>query len=374
MKSFIRSRFLLPLVVAVIQVAGAFHETTHEPSGRDLDGWGFALLLAGPVVLTIRRYRPREVLAFVFATMLAYHWLDYPPGPVAIALVVAFVSAFFHGYRVFAWAMLGLTYFSVFWLGWLLGIEPRPEFDAAFGAAAWMLAFFAFFEVGRGRRERAIEASRVRREERKRRASEERLRIAQELHDVLGHNLSLINVQAGSALHLMEERPEQARTALAAIKDASNDALRDLRSALDVLRDGEEAPRSPTPDLSDLDDLMDRTATTGLEVRKEVSGEERPLPAGIERAAFRIAQEALTNVTRHAQAQRVTISVVYRPDELLVSIADDGRGAANVEGGTGIEGMRDRATALGGDLHAGSGPVGGFVVKARLPIPDGDPA
>lgn len=367
-----RSRFLLPLAVAAIQVLGALHETTHEPPGRELDALGLALLLAGPAALTVRRSHPREVLAFVFVTVLAYHWIDYPEGPVAIAQIVAFVATFFHGYRVFAWTMLGLTYFSVFWLGWLLGIEPRPEFDAAFGAAAWMLAFFAFFEVGRGRRERAIEAARVRSEERKRRASEERLRIARELHDVLGHNLSLINVQAGSALHLIEERPEQARTALAAIKEASNEALHDLRSVLEILREGgEEAPRSPTPGLGGLDDLVERTRIAGLDVQKEVVGDERALPAGIERAAFRIVQEALTNVTRHADAHRVTIGLSYLPDALEVTVTDDGRGAATSEGGSGIDGMRERAVALGGELEAGPDPGGGFRVHARLPVSEG---
>jgi hypothetical protein len=178
--AFFRSRFLLPLVIAVIQVSGAFH--VHGAPVEPLDPFGVGLLLAGPGALTVRRWFPREVLAFVFVTTLTFHWLDYPEAPIFLSLIAAFTSAFFHGHRLFAWVTLGLTYLSFFWLGYWIGIEPRPALDQAFGAAAWMLAFFAFFEVGRGRRERAMEVARVRREESKRRASEERLRIARELH------------------------------------------------------------------------------------------------------------------------------------------------------------------------------------------------
>jgi signal transduction histidine kinase len=365
--AFFRSRYLLPFVIAVIQVSGAFH--VHGGAVPVLDPFGIGLLLAGPGALTVRRWFPRETLAFVFVTTLTFHWLDYSDAPVFLSLIAAFTSAFFHGHRLFAWVTLGLTYLSFFWLGYWIGIEPRPEIDQAFGAAAWMLAFFAFFEVGRGRRERAIEASRVRREESKRRASEERLRIARELHDVLGHNLSLINVQAGSALHVMEERPEQARSALQAIKDASNDALGDLRSVLDILREGEEVPRAPMPSLTDLDDLIENTRKAGLEASKRVVGEARHLPANIERAAFRIAQEALTNVVRHADARSAVITVTYGGDALSIEVVDDGKGAVDITEGNGIAGMRERATSLRGEMTAGAKPGGGFRVWARLPLP-----
>jgi signal transduction histidine kinase len=369
--AFFRSRYLLPFVIAVIQVAGAFH--AHGGAEPVLDPFGIGLLLAGPGALTVRRWLPRETLAFVFVTTLTYHWLDYPEAPIFLSLIAAFVSAFFHGHRLFAWVTLGLTYFSFFWLGYLLSVEPRPHLDQAFGAAAWMLAFFAFFEVGRGRRERAMEAARVRREESKRRASEERLRIARELHDVLGHNLSLINVQAGSALHVMEERPEQARSALQAIKEASNEALGDLRSVLDVLREGEDVPRAPMPSLTDLDDLIENTRNAGLEVSKRVAGEPRRLPPNLERAAFRIAQEALTNVVRHADAATATVNVEYLDDALLLEVTDDGKGPASIDEGNGIAGMRERAASLNGELDAGPKSGGGFRVRARLPFPKEEP-
>jgi len=216
-------------------------------------------------------------------------------------------------------------------------------------------------ELGRTRAEQA----RVRAEQQRRQASEERLRIARELHDVLGHHLSLINVQAGVGLHLMDEQPEQARTALVAIKQASAEALREVRSVLGVLRaQDEQAPRTPAPSLANLaalaDDAGARTVTEGVP---------RALPAELDRAAYRIAQEALTNVRRHAgPAASARVTIGYAPDALTVRVADDGIGGL-AEDGNGIAGMRARAVALGGTLTAGPADGSGFLVEARLPLP-----
>jgi signal transduction histidine kinase len=256
-----------------------------------------------------------------------------------------------------------------------------------FGLAAWLLVMAATAEVVATRRAQAAEAERMHREEAARRASEERLQIAQELHDVLAHNISLISVQAGVGLHLLDERPEQARAALAAIKDASREALGELRSVLDVLRrDDDAAPRVPAPALTtDLTTLVTRANTAGVEVGVETTGERRPLAPGVDRAAFRIAQEALTNVTRHAGGAHARVLVAYHDEALTLEIVDDGGaatagahgGAANGGGtagtGNGITGMRERATALGGSLDAGYRPGGGFFVRARLPLHPEDP-
>jgi signal transduction histidine kinase len=191
---------------------------------------------------------------------------------------------------------------------------------------------------------------------------------------VLAHNISLINVQAGVALHLMDEQPGQARSALEAIKQASNDALGELRSVLDVLRQGDEQPpRAPASGLASLDRLVAGAEATGLEVSTRVEGTPRPLPAGTDLAAFRIVQESLTNVTRHAGPASATVLVRYGNDDLTVQVDDDGRGpaAADGAGGNGIRGMRERAAALGGELSAGSRPGGGFRVRARLPLDPG---
>ncbi|MGH9000260.1 MAG: sensor histidine kinase, partial [Acidimicrobiia bacterium] len=221
-------------------------------------------------------------------------------------------------------------------------------------------------------RQRRLDAERTRAEEERRRAGEERMRIARELHDVLAHNISLINVQAGVALHLMDDKPEQARTALAAIKEASGDALREVRSVLGMLRSVDEAaPRHPAPSLSRLGSLVSRAEAAGLRVRVEAEGEARPLPTGLDLAAFRIVQEALTNVARHAGAAGATVRVGYGTDALAIEVEDDGRGQGPPTSrgtGSGIAGMRQRAAALGGTLEAGPRPEGGFRVRAHLPL------
>jgi signal transduction histidine kinase len=238
--------------------------------------------------------------------------------------------------------------------------------------AAWLLVLLGGAEIVRIRRERVAEAAQIREGEALRRASEERLRIARELHDALGHHLSLINVQSGVALHLSEELPAQARSSLSAIKQASKEGLSELRSVLDILRhEGEPAPRSPTSTLARLDDLVSQAAAAGLEVRTETDGVVRPLPFGVDVAAFRIVQEALTNVTRHAGESTATVRVSYGERELTVQVDDEGRNPPPppaARAGTGIIGMRERAVALGGRLEAGPRPGGGFRVRARFPL------
>jgi signal transduction histidine kinase len=191
---------------------------------------------------------------------------------------------------------------------------------------------------------------------------------------VLAHNISLINVQAGVALHLMEEQPAQARTALTAIKAASKDALGELRSVLDILRQVDEGPpRAPTAGLDDLDRLVSGAAAAGIDVRVVTEGTPRPLPPSVDLAAFRIVQEALTNVTRHAGQATATISLSYGDADLTVQVDDDGHGRPAVNGvaaggGNGIPGMKERAAALGGRLDAGPKPDGGFRVRSWLPL------
>jgi signal transduction histidine kinase len=366
--------YLLPLVVGAIQIIGTHFAGLHQPDRLELDALGILLLAAGPASLVLRRRYPVAVLGFVLATTLGYLLLDYPKGPIFLALIVAFVTAVLSGHRIAAVSSLVVGYPSFLWLPHLLGAEPSPTLGQALGVAAWLLLLLASSEIARSRRERALELARTREVEARRRASEERLRIARELHDVLAHNISLINVQAGVALHLMDERPGQARTALAAIKQASNEALGELQSVLDILREGGEAPpRSPTSWLARLGDLVAKTEAAGLRVTMRVEGTARRLPPRVDLAAFRIVQEALTNVARHAGDAHATVRIGYGERDLTVQIDDDGRGAS-VEtpssGGKGISGMRERAGALDGELEAGPRPGGGFRVLARLPMRD----
>jgi signal transduction histidine kinase len=364
--------FLLPLIVAVVQVGITYLAAHRQPEQPELDAWGFILLAAGPGALVFRRRYPATVLGFVLATTLAYSLLDYPRGPIFFALIIAVFAAVMAGRRVAAIGAIVAGYVGFLWGEYLVGTSGPPRLEAALGLGAWLLVLITVAEVGRARRERAHEYARTRAEEAKRRASEERLRIAQELHDVLAHNISLINVQAGVALHLMDQQPGQARTALSAIKQASNDALGELRSVLDILRQGDEtSPLTPATGLSHLNDLVRKANATGIEVGAHIEGDPRSLPAGTDLAAFRIVQEALTNVARHAGPSRATVVISYGAN-LVVEVEDDGRG---VPGGTtagsrnGIAGMRERAVALGGSLEAGPKPGGGFRVVARLPLP-----
>jgi signal transduction histidine kinase len=369
---FLGHSYLLPLAVGAVQVIGTYFAAHEQPESRAFDAVAVLLLVAAPAALVFRRRYPVAVLGIALATTLVYFLLDYPRGPIFFGLIVALVNAVMTGRRIAAVISLVVGYISFLWLGYLVGVEGPPDLEGALALGAWLLVLVTVAEVVRGRRERAIQFQHARAEEARRRASEERLRISQELHDVLAHNISLINVQAGVALHLMDERPEQARTALTAIKQASNDAIRELRSVLDVLRMGnEELPRSPASGLAHVDDLVSRTEAAGLRVNKHVEGAPRPLPPGVDLAAFRIVQEALTNVTRHAGGARATVRIVYGEHDLTVQVDDDGLGTGSTAaagGGRGIPGMRERAVALGGTLEAGPRAGGGFRVRARLPL------
>lgn len=360
------------VVVGAIQLVGTYFASHHQAEARRLDTLGVLLLIVGAAALVMRRRYPGTVLVFVLATTLGYSLRSYPRGPIFVALIVAFVTAVMRGRRVVAFASLVVGYLSFLWLGYLLGIDRAPTWAEALGLGAWLLLLATVAETIRGRRERAVEFGRVRTEEARRRASEERLRIARELHDVLAHNISLMNVQAGVALHLIDDDPEQARTALAAIKAASNEALTELRSVLDVLRRQDESPpRSPAPGLKDIDELIARSQGAGVEITKQLAGSPRPVPAKTDLAAFRIVQEALTNARRHAAPARVTVRISYSASDLIVEVDNDGRAAraAASDGGNGIPGMRERAVALGGEVEARAQPGGGFRVRARLPLP-----
>jgi len=324
------------------------------------------------------------VYGIVFASTLAYWAGGYRRGPIFLALIVAFGQVVWEGRRVLAVGTLVAGWASFLWLPDLVGTGTAPTLAGMLALAAWLLVLLAGAELVRARRLRSLEAARVAAEEQRRRASEERLRIARDLHDVLAHNIAVINVQAGVALHLGQELPAQAREALSTIKAASKDALGELRWALDVLRQGVDdgsdgrgheagaaATRSPLPGLDQLDALVQRASIPGVEVRRDVEGTPRPVGSGVETAAYRVVQEALTNVARHAGSAHAHIRLVYEPETLWVEVDDDGRGPAGHDGpggsGSGIMGMRERVEALGGDLEAGPRPGGGFRVRARFP-------
>jgi signal transduction histidine kinase len=365
-------------VVAFVQVAGTTVTSRHQPGARPLDALAYALLLAGPALLLVRRRWKDGVLLAVFAVVVAWWAADYPGGPIFLSLVVAFFTAALRR-RWPAYGVLALGYvLGAVALPWVRTGSPWST-AAAGGLGAWLLVLLVAAEGARQRlaalaaaRQREEEQRRSRAEAQRRRASEERLEIARELHDVIGHSLSMINVQAGVALELFPTRPEMARESLAAIKTASRDALVEVHAVLDSLRSGADAaPRSPSATVTDLDTLVDRARGAGLRVTTRVDGEPRPLPTRVDLVAARIVVEGLTNVARHAGGAAAEVVVRYGAEELVVTVDDDGRTAATggpVREGRGIPGMRERVQALGGTLSAGFRPDGGFRVEASLPL------
>ena len=362
----------LALVLAAVLTVATYFVSQHQASVRPFDAGAAALVIAAAAVLAARRTRPVAVLAVVFGIVLAYLATGYADGPIWLTLIIAFFTAVVRGHRL-AGVAATIAVFGIFLLIHpLLGRGPAPSAAGLAAVAAWPLVILGAAEAVRIRRVRAAEAARIREEEALRRASEERLRIARELHDSLGHYLSMISVQSGVALNLNPGLPGQVAESLSAIRQASKEGLRELRSVLRILRqDGEPAPHAPPPALARLGDLAGHAAAAGLQVRAETSGTVRELPFGVDQAAFRIVQEALTNVTRHAGTDTATVRIRYGQHDLTVQVDDDGRGRNDglpPPGGSGIAGMRERATALGGELNAGPRPAGGFRVTATLPL------
>jgi signal transduction histidine kinase len=358
--------------LAAFVTLGTYFASQNQPARRPFDAGTVALILVAAGALAERRRYPVPVLLVVFGAVLSYFAIGYANGPIWLTLILAYVTAVLRGHRRAAAIVAVIGFLVLPWLDYLIRDAAAPPLAFLAGLAAWLLVLLGAAEIVRIRRERVAEAALIEEEETLRRASEERLRIARELHDALGHHLSLINVQSGVALHLNEDLPEQVRTSLAAIREASKEGLTELRSVLDILRDeGERAPRSPTSTLARLDDLVSQAAAAGLEVRAETVGDVRPLPFGVDVAAFRIVQEALTNVTRHTRGATATVRVSYGEEALTVQVDDDGKGS-RTDGaagtGKGIVGMRERVGALGGELQAGPGPDGGFRVRATLPL------
>jgi signal transduction histidine kinase len=331
----------------------------------------YLLLAAGGASLLARRRYPVGVLAVTLAVAI-WPGMASQAHLIWLALIVAFFTAVQARQRAAAVASLVIGYVASIWPPWLIGSPGHASAGFAVGLAILLLFLLAVAEVIRARGQRTAALEQSHQEELRRRAGEERMRIARDLHDVVAHNISVINVQANTALHLMDRQPDRARSALTTINEVSGQALVELRSVLGVLRAVDEgAPRAPAPGLARLGDLADTAAAAGLAVRVEESGQRVPLPADVDLAAYRIVQEALTNSARHSGGTNAIIRIVYGEDTLEVEVDDDGawRPPGQPHGtGSGIAGMTERAAALGGTLQAGPRPGGGFAVRARLPL------
>ncbi|MFB7612173.1 sensor histidine kinase [Streptomyces gardneri] len=380
------------LVVVVVWTLVSMRYTS-ESALRAVLGW--ALVLIGCGALFFRRRQPVAVAVVTLLACVVYYPLSAADGPLMIAFALALYTTAAEGRFAAAVALAAVTLLAV-GLGEIRQQPGHRQIDDTSLAmlAGWLISLVA---VGRAQRtrlaylheveQRALAAEREQEARARQSATEERLRIARELHDILGHSVSLIHVQSGAALHRLSKNPAPeaglatAAEALEAVKSTSKDALRELRATLGVLRRADEAtPTSPASGLALLGELADRARSAGLDVRTSVTGTPVPLPPPVDLAAYRIVQESLTNVTRHSGARTVRIALDWddRSDTatrthagarvLRLRIADDGGGAP--EGGpsgSGIRGMAERARALGGELTAGNAD-GGFLVDARLPL------
>jgi signal transduction histidine kinase len=337
-----------------------------------------ALALAATAVLVLRRRAPTMTLAVSGALVFALFALDHDAGAVAvIAPAIALYSlALSRGRAHLVVAIVVAAAAVLVADAFLAGSHPRALTMQTAAHVALIAVPVLAAEALRNRRsyiqlllERLELAERTREEEAERRAEQERLRIARDLHDVVAHTLTTINVQAGVAAHLLDRDPGHARDALAAIESASHEALDELRAILGVLREpgSEEIPLEPVPDLGALGALVEQTRRTGLPVSFEIEGKQpERVPDAVQLAAFRILQESLTNTRRHAPGAEVQVNLAYRGDRLRLAVENDSPGVNGNRPGVGILGMRERATALGGTLEAhGSGEY--FRVVAELP-------
>ncbi|MFE1907346.1 sensor histidine kinase [Streptomyces gardneri] len=380
------------LVVVVVWTLVSMRYTS-ESALRAVLGW--ALVLIGCGALSFRRRQPVAVAVVTLLACVVYYPLSAADGPLMIAFALALYTTAAEGRFAAAVALAAVTLLAV-GLGEIRQQPGHRQIDDTSLAmlAGWLISLVA---VGRAQRtrlaylheveQRALAAEREQEARARQSATEERLRIARELHDILGHSVSLIHVQSGAALHRLSKNPAPeaglatAAEALEAVKSTSKDALRELRATLGVLRRADEAtPTSPASGLALLGELAERARSAGLDVRTSVTGTPVPLPPPVDLAAYRIVQESLTNVTRHSGARTVRITLDWDDRSgtatrthagarvLRLRIADDGGGAP--EGGpsgSGIRGMAERARALGGELTAGNAE-GGFLVEARLPL------
>lgn len=368
--------FALVIPIAFVQLIGTYPFAVLQDQLDRLNVLSSALVLAGPPLLLMRRSRPLLTLLLTVLVTVAYLLLGFPFGPVFLTPVVAAFNAVLHGPRLVAWISSAAALATVLAVMDLVSEHYEADLARVGFGAAWLTLILVLAEIVKVRHDRAEQAAAALAELGRRQASEERLKIAREVHDVLAHHVSLINVQSGVALHLIDEQPEQARQALSAIKQSSKEVLVELRNILGVLKDAGgdadgAAPRQPVASLGQLDRLLERMREAGLPVRLETTGHPRQLPSGVDAAALRIVQESLTNTYRHAGPTQAVVRLDYLPGQLRVQVDDNGRGGASTlsaEGtGNGLTGMRQRAEALGGALTAAPRPEGGFRVDATLP-------
>jgi len=381
-----RARLLFPVIFCLlVQVPSVFFHWNNRRFGVATDAPGplvaveLALNIAGPLALLAARRYPGPVVAAVALCAVADLFVDGGNvGPPFIALGFAIVGAVVRGARIWAWTSVATAWLVCLSLASLLGTS-WPAYRVVFTTVG-VVILLGLAESVRSRRDRFAALRRVADERRASDLQAERVRIARELHDVLAHSLSQINVQASVGLHLADAQPAQARTALANIKESSKSALDEVRSVLGMLRSdvtADAAPLLPEPDLARLPSLIASVRAQGLDVTFTGSGTDGSLqdsmgddvPPATQLALYRIVQESLTNVMRHAGATQAHVDLRESGGLYTVTVADNGQaGSLPAREGRGLLGMRERAELLGGTLEVGPGAEGGFTVTARIPL------
>ncbi|MCI2418559.1 histidine kinase [Saccharopolyspora sp. K220] len=352
-------------VAAILLVSGL----SGQHLATSLDPLGYAFLTTGGLALAAHRLAPVTVLAGTGLCVLGYQAVGFDVP--AVAYLFAVFAAVRAGHRIatVAASVIMLLTLPLALLAspddWTVGEAFTHTRDAL--QLAWLIAAGAAGEALRQAERRADEAERTREETARRRANEERLHIARELHDSLTHQISVIKVQAEVAVHLARKRGEQVPEALLAIREAGREAARELRATLEALRDD---GKNPPHGLDHVPELVQRARTTGLDTKLTIEGHRNDVPTAVDRTAYRIVQESLTNIARHAAAATASIRIDYRPDALVIRIDDDGKATPDTAPvpGVGLLGMRERVTALGGHLQAAPRSEGGFTVQAELPV------
>ncbi|MFJ6808431.1 sensor histidine kinase [Streptomyces anulatus] len=361
------------LAAAITAAVAAAAWAASSPSALDL-----LLLVTGSLALAGHRRAPRAVLAVTTLCLFGYVVHAQPGSWAALPVVVAVHAAARSGHR--AYGIGAGAAFLAGYVGVLLVSGPGAgeTVERALLLLGWFLCAGVTGLIDKNwqaylhqTEQRALDAERTREETALRRAGEERLRIARELHDSLTHSISIVKLQAGVAVHLAHKRGAAVDPALLAIQEAGGEAMRELRATLEVLRtDGPEEPLSPGAGLARIGELTERARAAGIALSVRTDGDARTLPEDVDRTAYRIVQEALTNVARHAGRARTAVRIGYTERILTVAVLDEGPCAPGsaITPGTGLTGMRERVAALGGTLIAAPRPHGGFAVHAELPL------
>jgi signal transduction histidine kinase len=378
-RSIAASDVLVAVMVAAVSIGALF--VSDEPGARAPDSLGIGLLALLALPLVLRRWQPVWVMGAVGALALLVFVMGYPGGPPTIALLVALYAVAVAGHRW--WTVVVVVLFAGVGLLFRALVEQDAPVSIVLDSALFVLVSLLGDAVHSRRRLASVSEERLRLAEAereadaRRRVTEERMRIARELHDVMAHSVTSMSVQAGAASDVLDARPDEARRVLRSMRVTARQAMQELRATVSLLRDDTSDPAAMVtdpglvPSLAHLDALADTFSHGDLEISGVIRGEVASLPPAVDMTAYRVAQEALTNVVRHAQATCAHVHVTVGDDALVVQVDDDGVGPPSEQpDGFGLRGLAERVEALDGSLRTGTTPSGGFRLRVELPLRD----